>query len=840
MVLLFIADPPVTKIGNILGYKNTKKITGGQIDKNGRDLYLLKHWSTNKNCKNIIAKIFTGTRLSSSERKFKFEKCYEQYKHNNVLKISCDEPLTQTSMIGQSVCSSSGNCPTGFSPNDKNEEESPCLPNRCTCDNGIAAHSNYASMDYICGLRSNEDSFDDEDDDDYDDTTVVNRKRRSMLRIYNGQKIEAVEWPFFVKIYQKMPNGQNPSCGGAILHPLYVITAAHCVFIKIAEKYTRLNKVWVHAGRNDFNEVPEQDEQYDGQAEYNIPNMFVSSNIIVHNDFKEEGLFFNDVSLIELNRVIHFSDEVRPICLYSGTTEELFSDDTDPDKVKLIVAGYGGTSDFNQADFMLQHHKDCTLDNFESDRFHQQDLDTILCGRGQAADSENNNEIPNTCSGDSGSPLMVKTLELVSGKILTKWKLVGIVSMGPKNCTSENSETLFANVHNQNYANWIEKTIQNNTETGTYCYQDNSSQCVKCDKSYKLTNQVCELEFSQNQMSSVYGFFNTTFCADDCTSYMKITPDNSCTESSQTSIEYNKCTCKNGKPALRCDAEDKDYCDPDGCYKHYHYDPKSKKCKRNECYCDSLEEGNAGPAKNCDVHNTQQCDCEKYYHNDEWGNCVENVCRCNEPDSIPVPNNQCKQHDTHQCYNCPKFNHYDKASETCMENICQCPYGRPVQFCSIHNGISCKLDTCKKTEEIEYVQVDTSIGRMNCVHPCRNNTRLDNHWFSPNEDYTKHWLVVNAIDNGGKDFTEAMDFCKTKGSYVSLPSSLDNLELLTSKISTPTWLGLKNNSKNIIWKRFGTIFTSFNEYEFIPGDSGHNCIQVREDVKIQIDTKFID
>ena len=826
----------LTHLGNNLGYEKTKKLTEGKIDTND-GIYVLNPWG-NK-CKSILGKILSGIRLSPSERKFNLleKDCYRKVNWNHVLRISCSGVLTQTSIIAQSACSTSGNCPIGFTDrneDEENKENSLCLPNRCTCDNGIPAHSNYASMDYICGLRSKEDSVDEDD--------VLSESIQG--RIFNGQKIQPVDWPFFVKIYQNMPNGQlqNPQCGGAILHPLYVITAAHCVYIETGEHDTILDKVWVHAGRSDF----EDDEQDDEESEYSTPNIIESTKIIVRSGYKkDQQIYFNDICLIELNGVLHFSDEIRPICLYTGTTEELFSDDSDPDNVELIVAGYGGTSNFNQADFILQPHTNCIVGDFESDNFdvfRQQDLDTTLCGRGLVVNLENSNEAPNTCGGDSGGPLMVKTLEFISGKILVKWKLVGVVSMGSHDCSSGNSDTLFANVHNQDCADWIEKTIRSNTETGTYCYQDGSSQCVKCDESYKLTNQVCDLEFSQNQMHTVYGFFDTTFCADDCASFMKITPDNSYTRSIQTSIEYKTCTCEHGKPALRCDVEDKDYCDPDSCDEFYHYDPRTKECKRNKCKCDSTDIGIKGIAKNCKIHNSQQCDCKKFYHRDESsGKCVANVCICDERDSEPVPNDKCTWHGANQCIKCPRYKHYDKGSETCVKNICQCPYGKPVQVCSVHNDINCKLDTCKITEEIEYVQVGTSTG-SDCVHPCIDTLKLDNHWFSPNEDYTEHWLVVNTTDNGGMDFTEAMEFCKTKGSYVGLPSSFNNLELLTSKIPTPTWLGLKNNNNNFVWERYGKIFNSYNQSDFEPvlGDPGHNCIQVRKDSSDTIIKEFVD
>ena len=110
-----------------------------------------------------------------------------------------------------------------------------------------------------------------------------------------------------------------------------------------------------------------------------------------------------------------------------------------------------------------------------------------------------------------------------------------------------------------------------------------------------------------------------------------------------------------------------------------------------------------------------------------------------EPDSVPVSNDKCTSHNSHQCINCPQNQHYDIKREECVKNLCQCPYGNPVQECAVHNAFDCRLDSCHEGE-IEYVSVETSLG-MDCVHPCTNKLTLDDLWFSPTEEATKHWLL---------------------------------------------------------------------------------------------------
>ena len=89
-----------------------------------------------------------------------------------------------------------------------------------------------------------------------------------------------------------------------------------------------MSKVWVATGPGNFNttstdllantdsvQLPEINEGSINDAS----NIFVSRNIIVHDGYEDvDGILIYDISLIELDRVIHFTDEIRPICLYDA------------------------------------------------------------------------------------------------------------------------------------------------------------------------------------------------------------------------------------------------------------------------------------------------------------------------------------------------------------------------------------------------------------------------------------------------------------------------------------------------------------------------------------------
>ena len=86
------------------------------------------------------------------------------------------------------------------------------------------------------------------------------------------------------------------------------------------------------------------------------------------------------------------------------------------------MAGYGSTNDFNQASFMLfQNYTKCTNLDSDNQTSLQQHSEMILCGQGLSGDVSE--DIARTCNGDSGGPLMFKTVEFISDKTITRWNL---------------------------------------------------------------------------------------------------------------------------------------------------------------------------------------------------------------------------------------------------------------------------------------------------------------------------------------------------------------------------------------------------------------------------------
>ena len=95
----------------------------------------------------------------------------------------------------------------------------------------------------------------------------------------------------------------------------------------------------------------------------------------------------------------------------------------------------------------------------------------------------------NTCTGDSGSPLMQMTFEDVNDKLVERWHVVGILSEGPTDCEGKVSQpSVFTKV--SKFHDWINKIIDEDlkatSKSGKYCAKNNSHQCGSCDQDYQL------------------------------------------------------------------------------------------------------------------------------------------------------------------------------------------------------------------------------------------------------------------------------------------------------------------------------------------------------------------
>ncbi|CAF0916150.1 unnamed protein product [Brachionus calyciflorus] len=192
---------------------------------------------------------------------------------------------------------------------------------------------------------------------------------KPQTKIVNGKDANSNAWPWMVAMFFE----NSFQCGGSIIAPDLILTAAHCV-----EDDLDVSKYKFIYGTNYINQ---------SQTESNTA--FVSK-IYMHPDYFG-SIIYNDIALIKLKNKLQFSSKVKPICLpQNGKLDEI-------ENKQVVVTGWGKrngslpiSNNLLQALMAIQNDKSENACNFR--RYNN------YCALGVSGDS-------NICQGDSGGPL---------------------------------------------------------------------------------------------------------------------------------------------------------------------------------------------------------------------------------------------------------------------------------------------------------------------------------------------------------------------------------------------------------------------------------------------------
>ncbi|XP_045596680.1 transmembrane protease serine 6 [Procambarus clarkii] len=241
------------------------------------------------------------------------------------------------------------------------------------------------------------------------------KTRDDLQRIIGGRQARKGEWPWQVAILNRL---KEAICGGTIIAPQWVLTAAHCI-----EK-----RLYVRMAEHDLTTHDQH------EMEMRVEQAFE------HPDYDPETLE-HDLALLKLPWEVMYSKRITSACLPGRGVQP-------PRKIKCVIAGWG---------------KEREAHIFGSDVLNYARVPIVAtssCRRAYPEHPITNNHIcagyrrgsTDACAGDSGGPLVCEDKQGV-------WTVHGVTSFG-MGCGDSGRYGVYTKV--VNYVPWINRIITRN------------------------------------------------------------------------------------------------------------------------------------------------------------------------------------------------------------------------------------------------------------------------------------------------------------------------------------------------------------------------------------------
>ncbi|KAK0136014.1 Transmembrane protease serine 3 [Merluccius polli] len=235
-------------------------------------------------------------------------------------------------------------------------------------------------------------------------------------RIVGGNASILGQFPWQVSLHYR----NKHMCGGSIIAPQWILTAAHCVYMFMPSQ-------------------PSQWTVYTGIIEQplNAAHAQTVEQILYHGKYRSNGVDY-DIALMRLSQPLAFNGIVEPICLPH------FGEDFE-DGTMCWISGWGATEDdggstlaLNSAQVPLISTKACN----QPEVYQGFITPGMICAGYLEGGTD-------SCQGDSGGPLACKGS--------SAWKLVGATSWGI-GCAEQNKPGVYTRI--TQLLSWVHQQME--------------------------------------------------------------------------------------------------------------------------------------------------------------------------------------------------------------------------------------------------------------------------------------------------------------------------------------------------------------------------------------------
>ncbi|XP_028512777.1 uncharacterized protein LOC110231997 isoform X1 [Exaiptasia diaphana] len=152
--------------------------------------------------------------------------------------------------------------------------------------------------------------------------------------VVGGKISQRGMWPWQVGIYKKQGvSGWKFLCGGALVSPQWVLTAAHCFYVG----KNNTNRVWSEKDIKPLAKYKIKVGDHELRSYESSEQEHKFQEIFIHPDYRHDPIYENDIALVKLNREVILGPYVRTVCL-PGPDLDLAKPGT-----AGMVAGWGMT-----------------------------------------------------------------------------------------------------------------------------------------------------------------------------------------------------------------------------------------------------------------------------------------------------------------------------------------------------------------------------------------------------------------------------------------------------------------------------------------------------------------